>query len=163
MNPEMQQAIELFRTSVLEMAKTFNDTSHTIVESFTQERLDARRMFRELTASTDQRLLDLATSSEQRLDRANHMVDNLSKLEQVIAHEYTAHIQKLRADVDQSKKLIIEQQEYIRILQDKVDERDNHIRDLLAQIATQNHTISILADKALTAQPLMYNNMAPHQ
>ena len=130
MSPEMQQAIELFKVSILEMANTFNESSRNIVESFAQERIGARRIF-----------LELASSSEQRLDRANHIVDNLSKLEQVIAHEYTDHIQKLRADVDQSKSLIIEQQQYIRVLQDKVDERDAHIRDLLSQIAAQNKSI----------------------
>ena len=157
----MKSTIDLFRETTLEMSKNFSEASSTIVKTFAEERIESRRMFHELMTMSQEHLIDLADSSEQRLDRANHMMENLSQLEQVIAHEYTDHIKKLRSDVDELKKITTSQQEYIRNLQDKVDERDQHIKDLLAQIATQNKTISMLVDKALNSQPLMYNNMAP--
>lgn len=163
MKDEMRESLEMFKVAIMEMAKMFNNSSNDMVDAFKSERLDARRMFRELTATTEQRLLELGASSEQRLDRANHMVDNLSKLEQVIAHEYTEHIQKLSHDLDATKQIVSDQLAYIRVLQDKVDQRDAHIKDLLSQLAELNRTVSLLAEKALNAQPLMYNNMAPNR
>lgn len=146
------------------MANTFSSYSHDVLKAFAEERKEARAMLRDITVS-----------SEQRLDRANvfvtqfaHSSEELSNMASTISTEYAEHIKKLADERDkllnEHDKLIAmieEQQRYIKQLQDKVDDRDEHIKSLLIQNAQQANAVTQLMQR-LTGGPLVQNDFGVH-
>lgn len=139
------------------MAKTFSAQCALVVESFSNERMESRQIFRELNAS-----------SEERLTRANMMVanfaksaDQMSELSGKIAHEYTDHIQRLANERRSLTEVVSQQQSYIRVLQGKIDDRDEHIKSLHAQICQLTETNASLI-RRLTAGPIVQNDFGVH-
>lgn len=118
--------------------------------------------------ASQERYKHLVEISEVRLVNANKMVahfsesaDKLSDLQHKIATTYTEQIERLSKRADDLNRVVTEQQAYVRILQDKVDDRDARIKDLQTENAKLNDTLKIPIDRALNAQPLMANNFAP--
>ena len=150
------------------MANTFSTYSTDVINAFAQERLASAEMFR-----------GIAASSEQRLDRANAMVtlfgksaDAMTNMLATISNEYTEHIRKLAeerdkllAECDKLLEMNAKQQAYIEVLQNKVDDRDDHIKSLLAQNAQQSNATAQLIQRLTAAPqgPLVHNDFGPRQ
>lgn len=139
------------------MANTFSSYSRDVLQAFADERTESRAMLRDITMS-----------SEKRLDRANLMVtqfansaDVLSKMTATIATEYADHIRKLTDERDKLLEMNAKQQEYIKLLQCKVDDRDEHIKSLLTQNAQQANATAQLIQR-ITSGPLVQNDFGVH-
>lgn len=159
-----KELIQSIRSIAESMANTFSAYSHEVLQAFAEERKEARAMLRDITVS-----------SEQRLDRANvfvtqfaHSAEELSKMSTTISTEYANHIKKLTDErdrlLDEHDKLIAmieEQQRYIQQLQEKVDDRDEHIKSLLIQNAQQASAVTQLMQR-LTGGPLVQNDFGVH-
>lgn len=159
-----QELIQSIHSIAESMANTFNTYSREVLQAFTEERKEARSMLRDITVS-----------SENRLDRANLIVtqfgnscDAMTNMISLISTEYTEHIKKLADErdrlLDKNDKLVAmieEQQRYIKQLQDKVDDRDEHIKSLLIQNAQQANAVTQLMQR-LTGGPLVQNDFGVH-
>lgn len=159
-----QELIQSINSIAESMANTFSSYSHDVLQAFSEERKEARAMLRDITVS-----------SEQRLDRANvfvtqfaHSAEELSKMATIISTEYAEHIKKLTDERDRLLKeqerlltMVEDQQNYIRQLQSKVDDRDDHIKSLLIQNAQQANAVTQLMQR-LTGGPLVQNDFGVH-
>lgn len=152
-----QELIQSINSVAESMANTFSSYSHDVLKAFAEERAEARAMLRDITVS-----------SEKRLERANLMVtqfsnsaDVISNMASLISTEYAAHIKKLTDERDKLLAMVDEQQRYIKQLQDKVDDRDEHIKSLLTQNAQQANATTQLIQR-LTSGPLVQNDFGVH-
>lgn len=156
-----QELIQAIHAIAEQMAQTFSAYSTDVLKAFAKERLASSEMFR-----------DIAASSEQRLGRANAMVslfgksaDAMTTMLSTISTEYVEHIRKLTDERDKLLEMNAKQQAYIEVLQNKVDDRDDHIKSLLAQNAQQSNATAQLIQRLTAAPqaPLVHNDFGPRQ
>lgn len=149
-----QESIESVAASICQM---FAEQARTILASFTEERRASQDRYRHLVETSEVRLVN----ANKMVEKFSQSADHLSDLQRQISTTYTEQIERLSSRCDELSKVVAEQQAYIRILQDKVDDRDAHIRDLQEANKQKDATIATLIDRSLHAQPLMANNFAP--